>query len=223
MKTLIVTMMLALLLGCERRPTIAGLFGEEIGEKIRADVVQVDFGSAEVPEPYATMVRVIKPSVEFPIKSSDGFFSNYTAVTNSEGRIESLGFSSSVSKDSAFQEWMDKANEVRAEARKKYGESDYEDSDMGKGFESREEAWFIKGRILSITLGKMEDGKAHTLAVTAMTYGLSAKIMADGYVKDRNGYRKKWAKIKSKFPSDLVKAVETEIKAKMRDEKKSYL
>lgn len=218
MKVLFVAMAIMTVCGCERKPTIVGLFGEKIGEKILPSRCERCFLDN------ATSAYLKAPKMCFPIKETNDVEVTYSVVTNAEGLAEGLCFDTSVECGS-IPAWREKVERIRMEVRKKYGEPDVVDShDEGGIYEMEEESWYIMGRIVHMALLKMDCGSL-AFKVRVMTYELAARLDAKSYneSKNRENCRKKWSDAKKKLPQDYVLLVEEMIKTGSSGEAGSYL
>lgn len=212
-------LLLVLMVGCDSRPKIEGLFGEKIGDVLDSSRCKYDSGIEGRP-----MASLRNPLVRFPIVESDDILAGYLVFTNENGVIEGLTFTTSALKRSVFKDWAKQVDQVREKVCLKYGEPDWEKSTKWKKAEGTDNVWFIDGRVL--TVQNLQVDGVLSFSVHVFTYERAAENVADSYEKNMDEFRVKWEDDKLDLPSDYVRVVERKIKAKMEAKSKesdSYL
>ena len=212
-------LLFGVMVGCDNRPKIEGLFGEKIGDVLDSGRCKhnVDFEG----QPLALLKN---PQVKFPIVETEDISTGYVVFTNENGVVEGLSFNTSALKKSVFKDWAKQVDQVRENVCLKYGEPDWEKPMKSKKIEGTENVWFIDGRVLSVQDVQV-DGSL-LFSVNVFTYERAAKNVAELYEKNMDGFREKWEDDKLELPSGYVRLVEKKIKAKMdakSNESASYL
>lgn len=227
MRVLFVALSLMALAGCENRPAVAGLFGEEIGSRLEpANCEKIATGKTGVADAVAdAMVRVKRPKAPFPIADSsrDGVMATYSAATNAEGRIEALYFSAYAGRRKSIPEFKAKVEEIVRNVGGKYGPPDCEYDYRQGRLNAHDQCWFIDRRVLGVTRLKGEDDECESLSVGVVTYERAALQTAASYIADMGESRKQWHAMRDRLPSEYVRMVEKHIKASGQTAECPYL